>query len=232
MLGGTIGGIAHHFLPQYTASAGAYALVGMGTLFAGIIRAPMTSVLMIFETTQDYAVIVPLMISNLVSFFISARLQREPIYDALARQDGIHLPSAATRQQRGGRQVGQVMRRPVETLPATMSVGEALQLALTSQYRCWPVCDDRGVVGVTSKRRLQRATEERGGANPLSGLVNPQQFPHLHADQSLHLAMERLGASGFDLLPVVSRADVHKLEGVVLLRDVLDSYGIGAENQE
>ena len=58
MLGGTVGGIAHQLLPQYTASAGAYALVGMGTLFAGIIRAPMTSVLMIFETTQDYAVIV------------------------------------------------------------------------------------------------------------------------------------------------------------------------------
>ena len=53
-------GIAHHLLPEYTASAGAYALVGMGTLFAGIVRAPMTSVWMIFDTTQDYAVIVPL----------------------------------------------------------------------------------------------------------------------------------------------------------------------------
>ncbi len=133
MLGGTVGGIAHHLLPQYTASAGAYALVGMGTLFAGIIRAPMTSVLMIFETTQDYAVIVPLMISNLVSFFISARLQREPIYDVLALQDGIHLPSAATRQQRGGRQVGQVMRLPSDTLPAAMSISDALQLARTTR---------------------------------------------------------------------------------------------------
>ncbi len=139
----------------------------MGTLFAGIIRAPMTSVLMIFETTQDYAVIVPLMFSNLVSFFISARLQREPIYDVLAYQDGIHLPSAATRQQRGGRQVAQVMRAPTETLPATMSVGDALQLALTSNYRCWPVCDDRGVVGVTSKRRLQRAAQDHDGAKSL-----------------------------------------------------------------
>jgi CIC family chloride channel protein len=232
MLGGTVGGIAHHFLPQYTASAGAYALVGMGTLFAGIIRAPMTSVLMIFETTQDYAVIVPLMISNLVSFFISARLQREPIYDALARQDGIHLPSAATRQQRGGRQVGQVMRRPVETLPAMMSISDGLQLALTSQYRCWPVCDDRGVIGVLNKRKLERAAAEHGAAKAISDLVNPQAFPHLHADQSLHLAMERLGQSRFELLPVVSRADAHKLEGAVLLQDVLDSYGIGGENED
>ena len=232
MLGGTVGGIAHHLLPQYTASAGAYALVGMGTLFAGIIRAPMTSVLMIFETTQDYAVIVPLMISNLVSFFISARLQREPIYDVLAYQDGIHLPSAATRHQRGGRQVESLMRSLAETLPATISVGDALQFALTSQHLCWPVCDERGVVGVMSKRSLEQAAEEHGRAKPLSDLVNASTFPHLHADQSLHRALERLGGSGFDLLPVVSRADVHKLEGVVILRDVLDSYGITAEDKE
>jgi CBS domain len=127
-------------------------------------------VLMIFETTQDYAVIVPLMISTLVSFFISARLQREPIYDALARQDGIHLPSAATRQQRGGRQVAQVMRRPVETLPAVMSISDALQLALTSQYRCWPVCDDRGVIGVLNKRKPERAAAEHGAAKAISDL--------------------------------------------------------------
>src|SRR5271157_2588195 len=98
MLGGTVGTAAHHFLPAYTATAGAYALVGMGAVFAGIVRAPMTSVLMIFEMTQDYAVIVPLMIANLVSLFIASRLQREPIYEALAVQDGIHLPSAETRQ--------------------------------------------------------------------------------------------------------------------------------------
>ncbi len=76
MLGGIVGTTAQHFLPGYAASPGAYALVGMGTAFAGIIRAPMTSVVMIFEITRDYAVIVPLMISSLVSFFISARSTR------------------------------------------------------------------------------------------------------------------------------------------------------------
>jgi CIC family chloride channel protein len=84
MLGGTVGTAAHHLFPAYTATPGAYALVGMGAVFAGIVRAPMTSVLMIFEMTQDYAVIVPLMIANLVSLFISSRLQHEPIYEALA----------------------------------------------------------------------------------------------------------------------------------------------------
>src|SRR5260370_26273648 len=105
MLGGAIGSVAHHLLPAYTATPGAYALVGMGALFAGIVRAPMTSVLMIFEMTQDYAVIVPLMIANLVSLFIASRLQHDPIYEALAVQAGIHLPTAKTRQRSGQRQV-------------------------------------------------------------------------------------------------------------------------------
>lgn len=229
MLGGTVGGIAHHLLPQYTAAAGAYALVGMGTLFAGIIRAPMTSVLMIFETTQDYAVIVPLMISNLVSFFISSRLQREPIYDALADQDGIHLPSADTRHQRGGRQVASLMKPAIETLPTSITVSEALNLSLTSQYDCWPVCDKRGIVGVISKRELERVAYENKEVKLVGDLVDGRAFPHLHADQSLHMALERMGEAGLDLLPVVSRADVHVLEGIALLRDVLESYRIGED---
>ncbi len=232
MLGGTIGGIAHWLLPHHTASAGAYALVGMGTLFAGIVRAPMTSVLMIFETTQDYAVIVPLMISNLVSFFIASRLQREPIYEALAYQDGIHLPGAATRQQRGGHQVGYVMRSPAETLSAAISVGDALQFANSSVQRCWPVCDERGVIGVLNKSKLRRAAEQYGATKGLAELVDPKLFPHLHADQSLHLALERMGGSGLDVLPVVSRGDMHRLEGVVFRRDVLDSYGVGVEEND
>src|SRR6476660_2020723 len=93
MMGGAVGGAAHMLLPDYTGSVGAYALVGMGTAFAGIIRVPLTSVIMIFEVTRDYSIIVPLMISNLVSFYISYRLQPKPIYEALAHQAGIHLPS-------------------------------------------------------------------------------------------------------------------------------------------
>ena len=74
MMGGAVGGVAHMLLPDYTGSAGAYALVGMGAAFAGIVRVPLTSVIMIFEITRDYSIIVPLMISNLISYYISSRL--------------------------------------------------------------------------------------------------------------------------------------------------------------
>ena len=91
--------------PRLDCDPGAYALVGMGAAFAGIVRTPLTSVIMIFEMTRDYPIIVPLMIANLVSFFVASRLQHEPIYEGLAMQDGIHLPSAGARQRSGERQV-------------------------------------------------------------------------------------------------------------------------------
>jgi CIC family chloride channel protein len=229
MLGGTVGSIAHRLFPDYTATAGAYALVGMGTAFAGIVRAPMTSVVMIFETTRDYAVIVPLMISNLVSFFISARLQRRPIYDALAVQDGIHLPTAETRQRLDERRVIHAMRRPAELLPATMTVREAVERVRASEFHAWPVTDERGVVGVVSLAKLERTLAEGAAAKRLNELVGGRAFPHVHVDQSLPLALERMGAAGLDILPVVSRANVHALVGIVALRDVLGVYGVSKQ---
>jgi CIC family chloride channel protein len=197
----------------------------MGAVFAGIVRAPMTSVLMIFEMTQDYAVIVPLMIANLVSLFVASRLQHEPIYEALAVQDGIHLPSAETRQRHGRRQVMRVMRTASELLPAELTVREALELVRSSEFRTWLVTDRRGVIGVISVSRLERELTESADKK-LGELVDALVFPHVHPDQGLDLALERMGANQIEILPVVNRADVHKLEGVVTLRDVLDAYGV------
>jgi len=225
MLGGTVGTVAHHLFPAYTATPGAYALVGMGAVFAGIVRAPMTSVLMIFEMTQDYAVIVPLMIANLVSLFIASRLQHEPIYEALAVQDGIHLPTAKTRQRSGQRQVARIMQSASQLLPAEITVREALERFRSSKFRTWLVTDRRGVIGVINLPTLERELAE-GADKTLGELVDALAFPHVHTDQGLDLALERMGANQIEILPVVSRADVHKLEGILTLRDVLDSYGV------
>jgi CIC family chloride channel protein len=232
MLGGVVGTVAQHFLPDYVASPGAYALVGMGTAFAGIVRAPMTSVVMIFEITRDYAVIVPLMISSLVSFFISQRFQEEPIYEVLAHQDGIHLPKAETRQLEGQRQVAQAMRDATEVLNGQMTVQEALEKSRSSQFHAWPVVDERGVIGVISVRSLSRANSDGSADKRLSEFVDPTDFPHVHPDHSLHLALDRMGVSHLDLLPVVNRANVHQLEGVVTLHDVLALYGVAPKDSQ
>ena len=264
MLGGAVGTVAHNLFPNFAATPGAYALVGMGTAFAGIVRAPMTSVVMIFEITRDYAVIVPLMISNLVSFFISSRLQKQPIYEALAHQDGIHLPTAESRQQDGRLQVMFAMRPPTETLSAEMTVVEALEKVRSSEFTAWPVMAGQGLIGVLSVAKLREAAaagsvsasassatcgegSRQNLAQPgadeihtasaavpptrLKDLFDGASFPHVHSDHPLSLALERMGAAQVNALPVVNRANIHKLEAIVTLHDVLAVYGVAPQDK-
>jgi CIC family chloride channel protein len=232
MLGGAIGGVAHHYFPAHVATPGAYALVGMGTAFAGIVRAPMTSVVMIFETTRDYAVIVPLMISNLLSYFISSRLQKEPIYEQLAQQDGIHLPRPESRQRGRQRQVIQVMQPSPELLDAGDSPQVVLEKTRVREERSWLVRDSSGVIGIVTREQLLNAGKDGVSKKKVRDLLSLTDFPHVHTDQSFDLALARMGEAGLEFLPVVSRANVHELLGVVRLRDVLKSYGVdgGAES--
>lgn len=225
MLGGAVGSVAQHFFPSYVASPGAYALVGMGAAFAGIIRAPMTSVVMIFEITRDYAVIVPLMISNLVSYFISSRLQKEPIYEVLAEQDGIHLPKFGSRKETR-RQVMQIMQPAGEVLNTGQTVQSALGMVRESPQRTWIVSDAQGVAGLLTREQLESAADKGNPEAPVSTILKVGGFPHLHADHPLDDALDRLGANHADVLPVVSRANVHQLLGAVRLQDVLEAYGV------
>src|SRR5882757_7103280 len=230
MLGGAVGSVAQHFFPGYVASPGAYALVGMGAAFAGIIRAPMTSVVMIFEITRDYSVIVPLMLSNLVSYFIASRLQKEPIYEVLAEQDGIHLPKFGGRQQ-GRRQVNQVLQPAGQVLSAKESIQRAMELAREAPLRTWIVSDAPGIVGLLTREQLESAAKSGNPGAPVSTLLKAEEFPHVHADHSLDDTLDRMGAFHVDVLPVVSRANVHQLLGVVRLQDVLESYGVAMKAQ-
>jgi len=225
MVGGVVGTAAHHLFPLATATPGAYALVGMGAVFAGVVRTPMTSVLIIFEMTQDYAVIVPLMIANMVSLFVASLLQHEPIYEALAVQDGIHLPSARTRLHQDQRTVAEIMKAPGLLLESEITVREALGRIRASGHRSALVTDQRGVIGIVTQSQMEVEVDE-DSARLLDDLMVGPVFPHMHADQGLDLALERMGSNQIDLLPVVSRANVHTLVGIVTLQDVLDAYGV------
>src|SRR5262249_39261366 len=146
--GGIVGSVAHLILPVYVTKSGPYALVGMGAAFAGIVRAPMTSVMMIFEITRDYAVIVPLMISNLLSLFISSRLQPKPIYDELASQDGIHLPGKELLESPGQILVEVIQRESPAKLDAALSVVQTLEQMRLANLRFLPVTSGRGLEGI------------------------------------------------------------------------------------
>jgi CIC family chloride channel protein len=235
MMGAAVGGVAHALFPGYTAGAGAYALVGMGTAFAGIVRTPLTSVIMIFEITRDYSIIVPLMISNLIAFFISHKLQKQPIYEALAYQEGVHLPTAHSRSQADRIQVRQAMRSAPAVLSPELPIAAALHQMKDGPFDAWPVVDAEGLRGMIRNRELEHATAE-GASNKkigeilregaLSAYSTAEELPHVHPDHSLSLALERMGASGLNVLPVVSRANVRQLIGVIALDDILDAYGV------
>jgi CIC family chloride channel protein len=224
MLGGTVGGVAHTLLPGLTASPGAYALVGMGTAFAGIVRTPLTSVIMIFEMTRDYSIIVPLMISNLISFFISRQLQPEPIYEALARQEGVHLPTAESREEWTGERVGEIMRARAPMVPLDATPEEARQFLEREKANSWPVGDENRVYGVIGRRALENADP---AARRVRELVNHGiGFPYVHSDHPLGYALQRMRDTGVDALPVVSRADLFEMSGIVTLNQILESYGV------
>jgi CIC family chloride channel protein len=234
MMGGAVGGTAHSLLPDYTGSAGAYALVGMGAAFAGIIRVPLTSVIMIFEVTRDYTIIVPLMIANLISFFISQRMQREPIYEALQHQDGIHLP-AGGRDREVPLLVKDAARAPQEVLPKSVALTDALH-SLNVELNAWPVVDEERLVGMLRIGELEKAVREGHGdwkiadllptSQPLESLT-AETFPHVHEDHPLDTALRRMSQAQMNVLPVVSRANVRQLKGIITRRDILDAYELG-----
>ncbi|HWB96476.1 MAG TPA: chloride channel protein, partial [Bryobacteraceae bacterium] len=226
MIGGTVGSAAHALFPASTAGPGAYALVGMGAVFAGIIRTPLTSVIMIFEMTRDYSIIVPLMIANLVSFVISYEFQRQPIYEALAHQDGIYLPSRDEANEELGRhQVEDIIRRDLEPLPSDMDLEKAKRILEQSQLNAWPVAGDGSLAGVLTALNLHARKDLSNGV--IGDVVNPEEpFPFVHPDDSLALALERMGAAGVDSLPVVSRSNLRLWIGTITLSDVLKAYGV------
>jgi CIC family chloride channel protein len=227
MIGGATGGVAHTLLPHLTANPGAYALVGMGTAFAGIVRTPLTSVIMIFEMTRDYTIIVPLMISNLISFFISRMLQPEPIYEALALQEGVYLPTAESREELYGARVHELMSPLSETtalLPADEDIGAALHFLDARRCNSWPSGTGNIVLGLIGRHELETP---RPGAKTLRDVVDPDaKYPYVHADHPVSYALERMREAGVDEIPVVSRASIREAFGVIGLKEILEAYGV------
>lgn len=229
MMGGAVGSAAHQFFPAATAGAGAYALVGMGAAFAGIVRTPLTSVIMIFEMTRDYSIIVPLMIANLVSFVVSYRLQRQPIYEALALQDEIYLPSREeTQEQLARHQVRDIVRTDLKPLAPEMSRQDAGQALDEARLNACPVGTNGRLLGLLTALSLH-SQPERPDCTIGDLVTSVQSFPYVHADDSLAAALERMGAEGVDALPVVSRSDLRHWIGTITLTDVLKAFGVGAK---
>ena len=223
MLGAAVGGAEHAFLPYLTVSPGTYALVGMGVLFAGFLRAPMTSVFMVLEVSGNYSIIVPVIVANTFAYVISRRLRPTAIFDVLTREDGLDLPSMEEQREEGILRVEDAMRPPQDPLvDAQETVDRVLQLSAKASSDVLLLhLNPSGWASIT-RQDLRRMSGEGKGGFTLSSLVAIRHIPYLHPDQPLDMALRYVDR--WPVVPVVNRADFRKLEGVISQRDVLQRY--------
>ena len=223
MLGGAIGGIERHFFPLLTVSTGTYALVGMGVLFAAFLRAPMTSVFMVLETSGNYSIIVPVIVANTVAYLISRSLQPVPIFDVLTRQDGLVLPSLEEQRDEEILRVEDAMQPvPVMIIDGAVAIEQAALQTRDLSEKIFLVRTAPSGWTTVSREVLDRSMKEGKGALTLTSVLPTQRLPYLYPDLPLDAALRCVSQS--DLIPVVNRADLRELEGVVTREAVLSRY--------
>ena len=223
MLGAAVGGAEHYLLPHLTISPGTYALVGMGVLFAGFLRVPMTSVFMVLEVSGNYSIIVPVIIANTFAYVISRGLQPLAIFDLLTRQDGLDLPSMEEQREEDILHVEDAMQ-PVQglALDASLSLDQALRTLDRSEIEHLLVRMRPDAWGVVTKEQLQQAAAAGNASANVASLLSEQTVPYLHPDLPLEVALRYVDR--WPLIPVVSRANLGQLEGVISQADVLRRY--------
>lgn len=231
MLGAFVGGVEHVIFPHLVISTGTYALVGMGVLFAGFLRAPMTSVFMVLEVSGNYSIILPVIVANTFAYVISRALQPTPIFDMLTRQDGLELPSMEEERDQSILRVEDAMQ------PVTAPVLDAEESVRRAASEAENSTSDTLLVRVTpagwntiSLRELQTMIGEGKGEMSLRSVLPIRHLPYVHPDHPLDVALRYVDR--WPVLPVVSRADFRQLEGVLTKQVVLNRYQMFGENQD
>ncbi len=231
MLGGAVGGVEHHFYPNLAGSIGTYALVGMGVLFAGFLRAPLTSVFMVLEVSANYSIIVPVIVANTIAYVVSRSLQPVPIFDLLTRQDGLVLPSLEEQRERTILRVEDAMHPPAApVLNFEDSVAEALARVESLPWNFFLVRMSPSGWSSISGEALKKLHGEGKSEMTLGSTLPIRQLPLLYPDLPLEAALRY--TNHVPLVPVVHRANPRQLEGVISSEDVLKKYQLFAESEE
>jgi CIC family chloride channel protein len=223
MLGGAVGAIEHHFFPGLTGTVGTFALVGIGTLFAGFLRTPITSVFMVIELSGNYTAILPVIISTMVAYGISRAYQKVPLFDILARQDGTVLPSLEERREMLSLAVEDAMRTdmvvlcdPGETITEIARRAEeqpGFALLLRMRAGEWWLLDREDVMRLAPDASPTMTAIRAKSKGPI---------PYLFRDQTLAEALAVM--ADWPVLPVANRANLAKLEGILTLEDTLMAF--------
>lgn len=220
-----VGHVANYLFPLITASPGAYALVGMGAVVAGTTHAPITAILILFEMTNDYRIILPVMVAVVFSTLVARRIFPDSIYTLKLRRKGIILKQGRDMNVLAGACVKDVMNTDFDTIPENARLPEILKLISESKELHFPVVDQAG--DLVGSLGFQDVRQLLAGPMP-SELIIAGDLVHtdvlsLGPDDSLETALSRFDPQGLDALPVVDVANQNRLVGM-LRRDAVTSF--------
>ena len=224
MLGAAVGSFEHHLLPlAHRISIGSYALVGMGVLFAGFLRAPLTSVFMVLEMSGNYSIILPVILANTVAYLLSRSLQHSPIFEVFTHQDGLNLPSMEEQREVVGLHIEDALQ-PVgipiysgsDTLAAIARQVDAAQPPLFFLRM------DDGSWYMMSVDEFRSITATHEPSKRIVDTFSDERTPNLFPDMPIDAAIPHL--SRWSVLPIQNRAVHGTLEGTVTLPEILARY--------
>ena len=226
MAGGFFGTGVHAIFPGMTASPGAYSIVGMGAVVSATTHGPLSAILILFELTGDYKIILPLMIACIIGSLASGRLFKESIYTLKLARRGINIRAGKEVNVLKAISVKDVMNPAVETIPENLSIGKFAEKISKSKYNSFPVVDDENnLAGILSFLDYHGAVFDEN----LKDLVvvkdlATKEVVTVALDSNLYSALETISLKDFSILPVVSPDNPLKLLGVLSRRDIIGAY--------
>lgn len=225
MLGTALGSIFGTFFPSITAPSAAYGIVGMAAVFAGAARAPFSAILIMFEMTGDYAIILPLMTAVVISTVASRAMRRESIYTLKLLRRGVDIEREEITDVMRTVTVSEAMTKDFPTVPVTMRIDELVRLFQKTGHHGFPVVDEDGrLVGVVTERGLERqlgvtSADKKLAAGDIAGKNPFVAYP----DQTLDMLLDMIDEAEARI-PVVSREDSQRLLGVLGRHEVISIY--------
>ena len=229
MLGGAFGIGVYRLFPAITPPSiaevsGAYALVGMGAFFAAAVRGPITAIMLIFEMTRDYALILPLISAVIVSVLVARSLSRESIYTLKLVRRGVDIHRREEADVMRGIRVGEIMTRDFSTVLPSMSVSALLDELHQSGHHGFPVVDESGhFCGVVTLKDIENAIRRKKSACTVDDIATKSPIV-AYPDQSIHDTLAQFGGRDVGRIPVVDRRDPKKLLGVLRRHDIIRAY--------
>ena len=208
--------------PGDTKVIGGCVLLGMGAMFASVIRCPFTSLIIIFEMTGNYSLILPLMAGNVIAWQIAKKLQPESIYNALLLQDSVTLrtmPAYRGAQDYGKLPVQAIMAHAPFVLREEETLGDALKRLVAEDeiYHAYPVVNSEGkLTGVITRRELFGPSQDI----PISERIGEQKLVTVNSHTSIRDAANQMIRTGYQQMPVVGPSQPQKLLGWITLNDI------------